>query len=138
MYYDTKPCGFNGLFDSDVFCDVLKGYYPFKMFNELYKLGTACAVVNDECIYTCAATNGDKAAVVLTHFTDEDDNAPACEVQLNLQGFIGNQGVKASYYVLDKNLDLELVKEEIFHLKNYTTVLKAELFTSYLILLEKC
>ncbi|MBQ4086215.1 MAG: hypothetical protein IJC54_06560, partial [Clostridia bacterium] len=35
MYYDARPCGMNGMFSTDFICDCLKGYYPFRMFNEL-------------------------------------------------------------------------------------------------------
>lgn len=37
MYYDAHPCCMNGLFCTDWVCENLKGYYPFRMFNELYK-----------------------------------------------------------------------------------------------------
>ena len=137
MYYDAKPCGFNGLFDSDVFSLVLKGYYPFKMFNELYKPGNCCAVETDERLYGCAAVNGNKAAVMLTHFYDGDDNAPAEDVLLKLSGFKGEKGVKASCYLLSSDRDLELVREETFRSESFASLINVELFGSYLVILEK-
>ncbi len=38
MYYDARPCTMNGMFHTD-FLSSLKGYYPFKMFGELYRMG---------------------------------------------------------------------------------------------------
>ena len=45
MYYDARPCAMNGMFATDYVCDLLKGYYPFRMFNELYKLDHAVKAV---------------------------------------------------------------------------------------------
>ena len=137
MYYDARPGGFNGLFATDFVSEVLKGYYPFKMFNELYKLGNCSSIQLDANLHGCAAVDGRKAALTFTYFVDED-TAPAEDVKISFAGFAGENGVKASYYVLDENHDLELVKEEFFGAESYATVLKTELFTSYLILLEKC
>ena len=47
MYYDARPCGMNGLFNTDFVNECLKGYYPFRMFNELYKLGNSVEVTCD-------------------------------------------------------------------------------------------
>jgi hypothetical protein len=44
MYYDARPCGMNGMFNTDMVCEKLKGYYPFYMFNQLYKLDEAVAL----------------------------------------------------------------------------------------------
>ena len=137
MYYDAKPCGFNGLFDSDVFSLVLKGYYPFKMFNELYKLGHCCQVETDEHLYACAAVNGGKAALMLTHFYDDDDQLPAEEIKLNFSGFAGENGVKVFYYLLNKDRDMELIKEETITSDSFAPVIKADLFASYLVTFEK-
>lgn len=136
MYYDARPCGMNGMFSTDFVCDCLKGYYPFKMFNELYKLNNTVAVENDANLLSAAAVSEDKAAIVFTHFCDNDET-PTEKVKLNMQGFGGENGVKASYYLLDWKKDLELVKEEILSGDNFATVLESELYSSYLVVLEK-
>ncbi len=75
MYYDARPCAMNGLFANETYAP-LKGYYPFVMFRDLRKLGsyvpTECSIEN---IYTCAATDGSNAALMLTHY-HEDDMTP--------------------------------------------------------------
>ena len=136
MYYDARPSAWCGLFHTDFVYECLKGYYPFKMFNELYKLDNAVVVENDDNLLSAAAIGEDKAAVIFTHFCDED-STPAEKVKLNMQGFGGENGVKASYYLLDFDKDLELVKEEILAGDNFATVLESELYSSYLVVLEK-
>ena len=136
MYYDARPCAMNGMFATDFVCDCLKGYYPFKMFNELYKLDNAVAVKNDTNLLSAAAVSEDKAAIVFTHFCDNDET-PTEKVKLNMQGFGGKNGVKVSCYLLGWDKDLELVKEEILSGDNFATVLESELYSSYLVVLEK-
>ena len=136
MYYDARvEKTWNGMFSSDTLLP-LKGYYPFKMFNELYKLNNAVEVKNDTNLLSAAAVGDNKAAIIFTHFCD-DDKTPTEKVKLNMQGFGGENGVKASYYLLDSDKDLELVKEEILSGDSFATVLESELYSSYLVILEK-
>ena len=73
MYYDARPSAYNGLFDFYT-NEPLKGYYPFKMFNELYLLGTAVKCTSEgDGIYAVAAKGDDKSAVMITYFTDDDE-----------------------------------------------------------------
>ncbi len=136
MYYDARPCGMNGMFNSDYVCDLLKGYYPFKMFNELYKLDNCAEVTCDDHMYACAAASENKAAFIFTHFCDNDSTS-AEDVKINCEGFASEQGVKATYYLLSEDKDLEFVREEVFTGDAYTTLLHAGLFHSYLVVLEK-
>ena len=85
MYYDARPSAFNGLFDFYTFRP-LKGYYPFLMFNELYKLGEeAECTVEGENLYAVAAKSGDKRAVMVCCYTD-DDAAGDREVEFDFDG----------------------------------------------------
>lgn len=136
MYYDARPCGMNGMFNTDLVCKCLKGYYPFKMFNTLYQLKESAMVQYDGTLYACAASNGEKAAVVLTNYCDNDDT-PAAETMLDISGFMGANGVKASYYLLDETHDLKLVREEQFRGESFSAALTVPLFSSYLVTLEK-
>ena len=71
MYYDARPCAFNGLFDFYTMRP-LKGYYPFVMFSELYQLGTQIALqCDDPDIYAVAAQNGEDTAVMAANYRDE-------------------------------------------------------------------
>ena len=86
MYYDARPCGYNGLFDYYTYAP-LKGYYAFGMFNELYSLGNACRCTADnKNIYAAAAENGSKSAVMISYYTDDDECKEKCVVELDFKG----------------------------------------------------
>ena len=134
MYYDARPCGMNGLFNTDFVNECLKGYYPFRMFNELYKLKNCVQVECDSNeIYVCAAKDEKNAAVMLTHFSDDDSTAPK-EVTIKLNNLSAS---RAEIYLLDEDNDLELVREEYLTAENCSVTLRLPLFTSYLINLTK-
>ena len=135
MYYDARPCGMNGMFSTDFVCDCLKGYYPFKMFNELYKLGESVEVKNGGDIYGCAARSEKRAAVMLTHY-DDDDATEAKTVRVEMRGFNAESGVRAKFYLLDQDRDTELVKEEIFSGDVFTAFVNMQNFSTMLIQLE--
>ncbi len=121
MYYDARPCGMNGMFCTDMVCDLLKGYYPFYMFNTLYQLGTSYKVnIKDSNIYACAAKGEGGASIMLAHYND-DDTAQDEEVEINVSDFGFDGGAKLEYYLLDEAHDCELIKKEIFTSNNFTT-----------------
>jgi len=131
MYYDARPCGMNGMFNTDTL-EPLKGYYPFPMFNALYKLGTAAETVTDsEMLFAAAGTDGKAGAVLLTHF-DDDDSAAAREVKVSFCG-LGEGKKKLEYYLLDEEHDMALVREEIFTADEFASYLTLPLYTSYLL-----
>ena len=134
MYYDARPCGMNGMFDTDTLAP-LKGYYPFPMFGELYRLGTysdggwLC-----EDIHYCAATDGQNSAALLTYYVD-DDAAEAKDVTVTFEG--AAEGVKVSIYLLDETHDNELISEEYFTSGTFAKKLHFNIYTTYLIRIEK-
>lgn len=135
MYYDARPCGMNGMFDTDTLAP-LKTYYVIKAFSTLYELGNAVKTSSEKDVYVCGAVNGDEAAVLCTFYNDADD-APAEIIRLTVDGFAHSAGVMAKVYQVSEENDLTLVKEELFTGDSYAILLKAELFTTYLIKLEK-
>ncbi len=90
MYYDARPGAFNGLFDYYTFRP-LKGYYPFLMFNELYKAGEQIECVNeDENIYAVGAVDNDgKVKLMIAYYTDDDSVTEAKEVEVSVDGLAG-------------------------------------------------
>ncbi|MBR6790135.1 MAG: hypothetical protein IKM31_04635 [Oscillospiraceae bacterium] len=131
MYYDARPCGMNGMFNTDTL-EPLKGYYPFPMFNELYKLGTAGEAVSDaDVLFAAAGTDGRNGAVLVTYF-DDDDAAPAREVKVSFAG-LGEGKKKLEYYLLDGEHDMALVREEIFTADEFASYLTLPLYTTYLL-----
>ena len=134
MYYDARPCGMCGLFDTDTMA-LLKGYYPFPMFNALYQLGAQAESTSDEGIYSLAAVHETEAAVLLTHYYDEDE-LPRETVKLSLAGLPA--GVwNAGLYLLDAEHDSELVGEELLANGGADVYVTLPLFGTYLIRLTK-
>jgi hypothetical protein len=85
MYYDARPCIFNGMFDIYTLAP-LKGYYPFVMFSRLYELGNAAGCVSDdEDIYAAAAGGDGGYALMLTHYR-QDKAKVEKTVRLRLDG----------------------------------------------------
>lgn len=132
MYYDARPCGMCGLFDTDTL-NLLKGYYAFYQFKELRRLGNAVALeAQNGNIYAYAATDGMDGAVFLTHYEDVDE-VPDEEVCLEIENIGTKNGVRAEYYLLDGENDNSLVREEIFTAKCFSLSLSMKLFDTYLI-----
>lgn len=74
MYYDARPSTFNGLFDYYTMRP-LKGYYPIKMFSDLYELGTQVACQNEmQDVYGLGAVDeAGNAAFLIARYEDDDD-----------------------------------------------------------------
>ena len=136
MYYDARPCGMNGMFDTDTLLP-LKGYYPFPMFGTLYRIGAEAEapMLTDETLYTLAAAGENACAVLLTHYA-ENDETPAKEVRLSITGL--PEGVwKIGYRLLDADHDNELVREEKTACTDMDAYLTVPLFGTVLVTLEK-
>jgi hypothetical protein len=137
MYYDARPGGMNGLFSTDRICDCLKGYYPFRMFNELYKLGECVAIETlSENIHASAAKGERGAAVMLTHYSD-DDATETTEVELDLSGIALEGSYTLKCYLLDENNDMKKTLEIKTSGKDLSVKLEMSLFSTYLVTLEK-
>ena len=131
MYYDARPCGMNGIFKSYTY-DRFKSYYTFIMFRDLRRLGTwvETSRICDDSIYSCAATDGKNAGIMVTYFVD-DETAPAKEVTLDFENVKGENGVKVEYFLLDETHDLEKVREETFTAGSFSAYLDMPVYSSY-------
>ena len=97
MYYDARPCGFNGLFAPYTY-DVLKSYHSLCMFSDLYTLGTQIATESDdEEVYAVGATDGNRCALMFSFYTDDDTRRDTKTVTVTLP-----KAGKASVRILDK------------------------------------
>ena len=132
MYYDARPCGMNGMFNTDFVCECLKGYYPFRMFNELYKLGNCVEIqCNNDNVKACAAVSdsGENGAVMVSYF-DDNDNAPSEKINVEAKGF-----ETAEVYLLDAAHDMEKIGTE--KVQSGRISLDIPLYGTYLIKLSK-
>ncbi len=104
MYYDAQPGVFNGLWDIYTM-DPLKGYYPFVMFSELYKLGQAVSIDNPLAEVKAAAASGEAGqAVMLSHYNDDDSSTAPAEFELVLSGLTADH---VSVEVVDGEYTME-------------------------------
>ena len=138
MYYDARPSAWNGLFDLGQIGKVTtKGYFPFVMFNTLYRLENCVHTEYDHpYTYACAAKKEDEAAVVFTHFNDDDTTVPQ-EISLDLSDFGGNNGTQLEVYILDDCHDLELTETLTYFGNRIMWKANVPNFTSYLLKLKK-
>ena len=132
MYYDGALSEWNGLYGQ--FLVPLKGYYPFLAFSHLRDLGTAAESESSDHIYSLGATDGESAAIMLTHFSDTEDSEEKT-VRLKVRGIKVQDGkmLRVKYLVLDDGHDLECTREELFASGDFDVFLKLPLYTTYLL-----
>lgn len=124
MYYDARPCPFNGLFDFYTLRP-LRGYYPFMWYGMMYGRKEIRANFEPNGIYTLCGVDGEgKTLTVLTHYS-KDDGAAAQTVRIDF-------GKKAKYDVFI--LDAEHNGTESVETDDLTFTLPAE---SCLLIREK-
>ena len=133
MYYDARPCGMNGIFDTDTL-QPLKTYYSIKAFSHLYGLGKYVKhSIEGENLYACGATDGAKeSAVLLTYYSDDDDAADK-EVELCVQNLPQKGKARVEYYLLDENNDLCKMRAEKFTADEIALYINMKVHSTYLI-----
>lgn len=132
MYYDARPCGMNGLFDTDTL-EPLKTYYVYKAFSDLRALGECVETeIEGDNVYAVAATNGFDSAVLLTSY---DENEDACEkdVCITVNGVHKKDYTKAELYLLNESNNMELICEQFFTSERFSILLKIKNYESYYI-----
>jgi hypothetical protein len=138
MYYDARPCSWNGLFD---FMQLGKctttAYFAYPMFNTLYELGEATKAVSDNNdVYVCSACSGDEAAFFVAYFNNDDANE-GTEMSIAISGFSSENGVEASIYLLDNEHELTLTDSIVYFGKKAIINRSLPNFTSYLVKVKK-
>lgn len=139
MYYDARPSVLNGMFDTDFTNECLKGYYPFKMFNELYTLDYSVKASSDNKeVFVSASRGKNKAAVLLSSFAPCSPSDSLLKVTFLNFPTLGeaNRGAKLQFFLLDNSHDMALVREEIFFSHSFSSIIPLTPFASYLIRLE--
>lgn len=124
MYYDARPCGFNGLF-APYTLEPLKGYYPFLWYGMLYGRQEVRAAHQPEHLYSlCGVDREGKTLTLLTHY-DEDDNAAPQTVRVDF-----GRRATCAVYILDRDRDGTLLCETddlTFTIPVHTSLLIREL-----------
>lgn len=131
MYYDARPCGMCGLFDTETF-HPLKTYHVYEMFRELRRLGTYVPTLYmDNGIYTCAATDCNGNHGMMVSFFDDNEDAEPREICIDFSNLPGKK--KVEYYLIDDNYDNVLVREEVFTSDSVKVYLKMKNYSTYYI-----
>ena len=86
-------------------------------------------------IYGCAAGNSEKCAVMISYFND-DDNLGSTAASVDLSGIADGAKKCAKVYLLDREHDMELVREESIDGSTAQLTLDMPLFSAYLIIIE--
>ena len=111
MYYDARPCAFNGIFDFYTL-EPLKGYYTFLAWSKLADLGSQFELdtKNKNGIYAAGATDGKGHAGILICRYFEPDQLPGdLEISVHLKGISPDN---AKVLLLDETHDLTEVPPE--------------------------
>lgn len=135
LYYDARPCEYNGMFNSDVCSILLKGYYPFYNFNKLYKIGQSVEInCQNEDIFLCGASKDGIGGILITHYNKDEQTS---EKQLEIEVLVEKGKYSVKYYLLDEKHDNKLVKEEELDGEELKIKLNMPLFTCYYVELLK-
>ncbi len=104
MYYDARPCAFNGLFDFYT-QRPLKGYYPFVMFADLYEKQNELETTSDDSeIYIAAAKDEKKFAAMVCYYSPDKTGAKEKTVTISANG-AGDGAFEC--YLVDKENTME-------------------------------
>ena len=96
MYYDFRPCCFNGAFDYYTL-KPMAPYYTFVAFSELYQSdGQTEAICDDDDIYILSAVKDGKKIGMMTYYGDEITDNKKIHIELGTTG-------KFNYKLLDKD-----------------------------------
>ena len=129
MYYDARPCAFNGLF-APYTLKPLKTFYSFVAFNNLYKMKESVQCESDnEKLYISAAQCKEKVGTMFTYFEDNDD-APKKRLNLDIKNIPFEKSV-VKYYLLDKEHNLELIRSEIISSKDVNLFFEIDVYSTY-------
>lgn len=135
MYYDARPSSFNGMFAAYT-VEPLKGYYPFVAFNNLYKMEQSVESESDnKNLYITAAKGNEKTGAMVSYFVD-DDNAPSEKLSLEIKNMPFEKAT-VSYYLLDKDHDLELIRKETVSSKDVNLFVDIDLYSTYYVEIEE-
>ena len=107
MYYDARPSTWNGMFNVHTM-EPIWGYYPFVIFNDIYKKGNQLDVATDsDKLYAVAAKGDDGEVTAMVSYYFEDEADPEKTVEIRLEGV---DAEKITVRLLDQNTMLEEIK----------------------------
>ncbi|MBP5270925.1 MAG: hypothetical protein ILO42_08210, partial [Clostridia bacterium] len=118
-YYDAQfRSGFNGLFklalneghDAVQKLSPKPSFYAFRMFGDLYRLGTEVLLERGEGVYACAATDGRTDALLLGRYDGSEDDTL---VRLEIGGTHASSAEIRRYYAESDTVVSETVSADV-------------------------
>ena len=105
MYYDARPCSYNGLFRAFTY-EKYKAFYSMLFFSKLYVIGKQVESLSDDGdVYTIAAADGENCAAVVTYYTYD---AAATEKTVSIT-VIAPAAKEFDILLLDEDHDAEVI-----------------------------
>ena len=132
MYYEARPCTWNGLFHSDTL-EPLKGYYSLVPLTHWHNWARGYTPRMHRRISTAAPPPTARSAPSPSPITPKATTPPQKQVKLELTNLPTGEAVRVECYLLDEENDLQRISEEVFTADTVAKVLDLPLFTSYLI-----
>ena len=130
MYYDARPAAWNGIFAS--YGNVLKPFYTFLAARDIVRLKNAAKCECDTDLYAIASTDENEAAILYTYYNDNEESEDKT-VKINVCGIKHGECIKAEFYLINENSNLELTKEEYFTSDNFSLITKMHVYDTYLV-----
>jgi hypothetical protein len=135
MYYDARPCAFNGMFEYGTL-ERLRGYYPFLMWNALYqRKHQASSGSDDKELLSCAAAGEQGEALLVVYYPQDEKKAKPREVTLQLQGITGCR--KMTVTLLDEENTYRRLFTETLEADRRSLTLRLEPHACLLVTLDK-
>ena len=106
MYYDARPCAFNGLFRAFTY-DKLKAFYSLTLFSRLYEQRTWIESISDDDDVYAICAKGDRCVGLITYYTYAEAAEDKCVTISFGKETFGN----VQLYLLDENHDAEMIGE---------------------------
>ncbi len=107
MYYDARPCRWNGMFNIETL-EPIWGYYPFLIFNDIYKKGNQLELTADsDKLHAVAAKGEDGEVTAMVSYYFEEPTDPEKTIEVKLEGV---DAEKITVRLLDQDTMLEEIK----------------------------
>ena len=102
---------------------------------DIVKLGNAAKCKCDSDLYAIAAADEKESALLLTYYND-DEKSEDKSVRIEISGARLSECVKAEFYLINEEKDLELVREEYFTSDKFALIANIKNYDTYLIKLK--
>ncbi len=85
MYYDARPCNFNGLFMTATL-EPMAAYYSLYFFNKLYRQNIQTQALSDDRDIFAVSAKNDKEYIMLTYYNDDDAHTSKKNLSIKING----------------------------------------------------